>query len=44
MAVATLGVGRTVVAPSTVFVTGGRFVMGSEEGRADARCASAALR
>jgi sulfatase modifying factor 1 len=37
MAVATLGVGRTVVAPSTVFVTGGRFVMGSEEGRADAR-------
>jgi sulfatase modifying factor 1 len=36
MAVATLGAGRhSIIAPSTLFVPGGRFVMGSEEGRPD---------
>ena len=34
MAVAPLSAGRhSIIAPSTLFVPGGRFVMGSEEGR-----------
>ena len=38
MSVATLSTGRhSIVAPSTLFVPGGRFVMGSEEGRPDER-------
>jgi len=38
MAVATLVPGRhSIVAPFTVFVPGGRFVMGSEDGRPDER-------
>ena len=38
MAVATLGAGRhSIVAPSTLFIPGGRFLMGTEEGRGDER-------
>ena len=38
MAVATLSAGRhTIETPSTLFVPGGRFLMGSEEGRPDER-------
>ncbi|HXK08328.1 MAG TPA: SUMF1/EgtB/PvdO family nonheme iron enzyme [Vicinamibacteria bacterium] len=38
MAVALTSAGRhTIAAPSTLFVPGGRFVMGSEEGRPDER-------
>ena len=38
MAVATLVPGRhSIIAPSTLFIPGGRFLMGSEDGRADER-------
>jgi sulfatase modifying factor 1 len=38
MAVATLSAGRhTILAPSTLFVPGGRFIRGSDEGRPDER-------
>jgi formylglycine-generating enzyme required for sulfatase activity len=38
MAVATLTPGRhSIISPSTLFIPGGRFLMGSEEGRADER-------
>ena len=38
MAVAALGISRlTMVPPSTLFIPGGRFLMGSDEGRGDER-------